>query len=500
MSTIVNRVMYPLQTSMNMISKMKVDFEKLQTQLATGDKAANLSELGGDRYFDLSIRARVSRLSGYKSNIQMVQSRLTMFSQLMSRLGSLEDTSRGMVTPSTYGSSNVIVGAIPTQARANLDEVINVLNGEINGRYLFGGGVTDKVPVADTESILNGANGKAGFSQVANERQQADVGSGTGRLDITNVGTQTTIAEDGTHPFGFKLSTITASSSAITVTAPTGSPPSETIDFTGVPADQDKINLGFTLPDGTSDGITMTAVTGTPASSGEFQIGADAATTAANFQAALASLIADKSETTLVAASNNQAANEFFNGQGDQVMRVQGPNFATATSLTVADPTTTVIWYNGGDSTDPRSAIQARVDDTQTVNYGAQANESGTLNLVRALSVLAVQTFSTSATSTAGRFDALASRNSERLSSTHKAEQGSIALVGIELNNAKVQVSDIQSRHDDYSTQLQGMLANIENTPDEETSMEILALQTRLTATYQATSMIANLSFVNFIK
>ena len=44
------------------------------------------------------------------------------------------------------------------------------------------------------------------------------------------------------------------------------------------------------------------------------------------------------------------------------------------------------------------------------------------------------------------------------------------------------------------------MLADIENTPDEETSMEILALQTRLTASYQATSMIANLSFVNYIK
>ena len=47
-----------------------------------------------------------------------------------------------------------------------------------------------------------------------------------------------------------------------------------------------------------------------------------------------------------------------------------------------ADPTTTVMWYTGGDSSNPRASIQARVDDAQTVNYGAQANESGTAQLV----------------------------------------------------------------------------------------------------------------------
>jgi len=203
----------------------------------------------------------------------------------------------------------------------------------------------------------------------------------------------------------------------------------------------------------------------------------------------------------LVGASNNQAANDFFNGQGEQVMRVQpNPDFAHAQALVPADPTTTVLWYTGGDSADPRSSIQARVDDTQTVNYGAQANENGTVNLLRGLAVLASQTFDSSDPRTEGRFDAIATRNASRLSGSHNSEKGSIEMLGIELNNAKVQVGDIKSRHTDYNTQLQGMLAGIEKSNDDEVAVSIAALQTRLQATYQTTSLISHLSLVNYIK
>jgi hypothetical protein len=203
----------------------------------------------------------------------------------------------------------------------------------------------------------------------------------------------------------------------------------------------------------------------------------------------------------LVAASNNEAAVNFFNAQGQQVQRVQpSPDFAHATTLVNADPTTTVIWYTGGNSTDPRASIQARVDDAQTVNYGAQANESGTLGLVRALSVLAVQSFDASDPTTKPRFDAVATRNVQNLSVSKNSQQGSIAMLSIELNNAKVQVGDIKSRHTDYNTQLQGLLAGIEKSDDNEVAVSIAALQTRLQATYQTTSLISKLSLVNYLK
>jgi hypothetical protein len=158
------------------------------------------------------------------------------------------------------------------------------------------------------------------------------------------------------------------------------------------------------------------------------------------------------------------------------------------------------MWYKGGDATDPRSSIQARVDDAQIVNYGAQANESGTLGLMRALAVLSIQTFDVSDPSTEGRFDAIAERNVQSLSSNNSSNKGSIEMLGIELNNAKVQVGDIKSRHNDYSAQLTGLLTGVEKSSDEEVAVEISALQTRLQATYQTTAMISRLSLVNYIK
>jgi hypothetical protein len=388
---------------------------------------------------------------------------------------------------------------VPKQAQSNLDEVVSLLNTDVNGRFLFGGGVTDKQPVANTSDLLNGVAGKAGFTQVANERQAADVGDGHGRLTVGGTGDTVSLTEDS-GPFGFKLSTLTSNSSSVNLTSPSGTPPqSLAVQFTGVPTANDSVTVGLALPDGTSDGITLTAVTGTPGV-GQFQIGTDAASTAANFKAALDTALQSKTKTLLVAASNNEAANNFFNASGQPVLRVPGPNFATATSLVTADPTNTVLWYTGGDSSNPRSSIQARVDDSQTVNYGAQANESGTLNLVRSLAVLSIQNFDASDPNTQGKFDAVASRNIDRLSTSHNADPGSIQMLTIELNNAQVQVGDIKSRHTDYSAQLQSMLSDIETIPNEQVAASILALQTRLQATYQTTSLVAQLSLVNYIK
>ena len=73
--TVVNRAMYPLQTSMNLIAKMQDQFSDLQTQLSTGQKASTLSGLGTDRFFDLSIHARqecASRPSSRRSYHRML--------------------------------------------------------------------------------------------------------------------------------------------------------------------------------------------------------------------------------------------------------------------------------------------------------------------------------------------------------------------------------------------------------------------------------------------
>jgi flagellin-like hook-associated protein FlgL len=497
----ISRTMYPVQTSMNLIGKMQDRFATLQTQLATGQKATNLAELGNDRYFDLSLRARIGRIEGYQNSVSMVNTRLDMYDTVMGRLDKLETDARGSITPSAYGSSNINFGTVPSLSHSRLDELLTLLNSDVNGRYLFGGGTTDKKPVQSIDAILNGAGGKAGFKQVAAERLAADRGAdGLGRLALTAPATDTVkLAEDGTHPFGMKLSTLTSTSGAVTLTQPTGSPPALSVQFTGVPNEGDTVTIGLTMPDGTAEGVTLKAVTGTPGA-GEFQIGADADATATNFKAALQSALTDLGQTKLVAASNFAAADNFFNGQGADVQRVVGPDFANATALAAADPTTTVIWYQGEDATNARDTVRAKIDDTSTVSYGAQANESGPLAMVRSLAVLSIQSFTNTDGTSKGRFDAVATRNYERLSESHNSEPGSIEMMAVELGNAKAQVASINDRQTSYKEQLKGMLTDIESVQPESVAMELLALQTRLQASYQATSLISQLSLVNYLR
>src|SRR5690606_26875666 len=157
---------------------------------------------------------RVARIEGYQNSIDMVNMRLSVFDQVLGRLDTLESSARSAITPAAYGSSNVNFGTAPSLARSQLDEVVNLLNTDVDGRFLFAGGSVDKRPVEDTDALLNGAGGKAGYLQVAAERLLADQGDGLGRLTLTTAANTVTLAEDGAHPFGFKLSNLTSSPSA----------------------------------------------------------------------------------------------------------------------------------------------------------------------------------------------------------------------------------------------------------------------------------------------
>jgi flagellin-like hook-associated protein FlgL len=498
--SIINRTMYPVQNSMGLISKMQDRFATLQVQLATGQKASTLAEMGSDRYFDLSIRSRINRIDGYKNSIDMVNMRLEVFDKVVSRLDGLESSARGAISPSAYGSSNINFGTAPALAKSNLDELVNLLNTDVDGRYLFSGGSVDQRPVETTAALLDGAGGKAGFKQVAAERLAADQGDGLGRLTLTTAANDVELEEDAAHPFGFKLSTLTTTSANITVTPPAGAAPrSLNIEVTAQPLEGDTVTIGLTLPDGTEEAITLRAVTGTPAA-GEFQIGADVDATASNLSVALDAALTTMGKTQLASASNYAAADNFFNAHGQPVQRVQGPSFATATDLVTADPTTTVIWYKGEDAANARQTVKAKIDDTASVSYGAQANESGTLAMVRSLATLAIQSFTNADATSQGRFDAVATRNFSRLSEGHNSEAGSIEMVSVELGNTLVNVDSIAKRQGGYKAQLLGLLEGIESVPKEDVAMEMLALQTRLQASYQATSLVASLSLVNYLK
>lgn len=639
---IVNKSMFPLQTGFSILSKMQDKFATLQMQLGTGVKAQSLSDMGRDLPVSLSVRSRLSTIEGYSASIEQVSLRLSFYDNALSRMDEIEGQARNSAVQGQYGTNNINMATIPSLSKARLDEVVTMLNSDIAGRYLFGGNVTDKAPLPETDEILNGVGGKAGFRTVVTERKAADAGlDGRGRLASTNTAPSNvvTLAEDGVHPFGFKLSTMSTTSSAVTVTQPVpGTAPlgdQVSLTFAAAPAAQiaegETITFGFTLPDGTETQLTMKAVTASSGAAGQFVIGADADATAANFKTAIDAELVRLGKTELAGASTFAASQNFFNGAGEPILRVQGTP-ATATALRIATPADTVSWYSGqtpsvsavglgrldltrstntvqlverspvspdhgfqitassgttasptgtvvtstggnpasmsvafgataaaGDSVNltltdpagkarsltltavsglagpgqftvsptadpnetaanfekalklvvseaaadaegnPRQSVSSAIEDSGRVNYGMQANESGYLRLMRSLASMSVETYPSDTTEDKGRFDAMARRQQLELSESRNSERGSIELVTMELGVARAALGAAEQRHTNYQAQLENLLSDVETVNKEDVAMEILALQTRLTASYQVTSMVSKLSLVNFL-
>lgn len=673
---IVNKSMFPLQTSFSVISKMQDKFATLQMQLGTGEKSSTLAGMGRDLPLSLSVRARLTRIEGFSANIEQVDLRLSFIDKTMSRLDAIEGEARNSAVQGQYGTNNINMATLPSLSKARLDELVTLLNSDVAGRYLFGGANTDSAPLPTTNVLLDGEAGRAGFKAVVTERKAADAGvDGRGRLVSTHTAGTTTVSlsEDGVHPFGFKVSTISTTSGDVTVTQPAaGTLPlgdEVTVTFAPAPADQiqsgQTISMGLTLPDGTETQITLRAVTAAEATGAvnEFVIGADAEATAANFKTSLDAKLIEVGKSELAGASTFAAAQNFFNGAGEPVLRVDGSP-ATATALRIAAVTDTVMWYGGqspavaaaglgrleiataGDTVtltekipvspkhgfqitglsadtanidttytagdpsiasveftavplagetvsvtlgepngtsrtlslvavsgpagpgqfsigadadetaanfnkalttvvteaaidaegNPRQSVTAQVDDATRVSYGLEANESGFLRLMRTMASMSVETYPTEENIRASRepmrlaamalpdgplrvaaladydeavtadlravmarYDTMAIRQQAMLSEAHNSSRGSIEIITMELGVATMALNNATDRHTQYKSQLDNLLSDVETVDKETVAMEILALQTRLTASYQTTSMISQLSLVNFL-
>lgn len=504
---IVNKSHFASSAAFNALTRMSSQMSKLQTQMTTGDKYATLAEMGTARFEALSLNDRIGRVASYKSNIDIVNTRLSFLDKAISRLDTIQSDARQAVTVGAYGTNNINLQTAPTQAQARLDEVLTLLNTQADGRYVMGGNVTEAPPVQTTAAILDGSNGRAGFRTLVTERRAADLGTtGQGRL-VTSMPALDTVrlVEDGVHPFGFKISTLSGDAGPITFTFPTGADPeSLQVQFTGVPSSGHHINLGMTMPDGTSETIVMTAVSGPTTKPGEYQVGVDAATTAANFEAALKTTLEYEGKTRLSAASAYATADNFFFGAGGSVQRVPAPA-DSATTLVPATDVDTIKWYTGQNDLNPaRQSVAARIDDSTVVSYGVRANESGLVGLARALAVMTVETYPTGTpaeqAASRGKFDAVASRQAARLAEANSTSPGSITVIAVELGVAKATVGNVEERHINYGSQLETMLADLEHAPMEEVAMELLTLKTRLEASYTTTASIAQLSLVNYLK
>jgi len=477
---------------------MRSQLDDLQRQLGTGQKSDTYAGIGLDRGLAVGLRAQLSSLGGFGDTITNVGVRLTL---AQNALGRISDIGRQIKIAAFQPAGIDSSGHTASQSTASseLDELLGLLNTQAGDRYIFSGRSPDQPAVETLDHIMNGDGMRAGLLQVTSERKQADLGSGSGRLDVTVAASAVKVAEDAVSPFGFKLAGVSTSIATATVT-PSGPPATYTVDLGATnPNDGDTIKYTFTLPDGSTESITLTATTANPPGANKFTIGADSNFTAGNIATALSAALAKLADTSLTAASAVAAANDFFNIDATHPpQRVAGPNFATATGFAPGTPADTVSWYTGEMGTDPaRATATARVDSSIAVSYGLRANEEGIRFQVQNVAALAAMTFFASDPNAIARSAALNQRVGAALDvppGTQKVED-----IEADLAGAQTTVAGASDRHKQTKSTLADMLQQIEGVSNEDVAAKIMALQTRLQASLQTTSLLFKTSLVDYI-
>lgn len=301
-----------------------------------------------------------------------------------------------------------------------------------------------------------------------------------------------TTAEGATSSqFGPQIAAVTSSTAGVTVT-----PAQASLDLgTANPSEGDTFKFTFALPDGTNETIQLTATNTVPLPPGSFAIGADPTATAANLNTAVTNAVKTLANTSLVAASAVAASNNFFDSPP---MRVSGSPLTSATALVAGTPDNTVTWYTGETGTDsPRGTAISQVDQSITVQYGARANETAFVNELKNMAVYAAVTTQQGDPNANGQILALSQRIALNLSPQPGVQ--TVQDVQADFAGAQTATKAATDRQAQVKTMAQTMLDSIETISPDEVATQLLALQTSLSASYQVTSMLSQISLTKFL-
>lgn len=508
------------QRSITRFTDLKSGLGSLQEQLSTGKKAQTYAGLGLGAAVSLDMRGQLTTLDGYDANTKDGQNRVSLINTGLTSLGKFVLSTRTAADSAGSGSS-VNQEAAPIIAAGSLQQAIDILNTQANGRYLYSGRDDTTKPVADYDTILKGDSTHAGLTTLIAERKAADLGAPNastasptifGRLTLASAPSTVTLGEDAAgSPFGLKFDTtasaVTSSSTAITATTPAGAPVATTLTVASQPAAGDTVGFTFKLPDGTTTTLTLTASPkGSATADNTFPIGDTNEETATNLGIALTASISTLAHTTLASASAMQASVDFFAGTAtNPPHRVVGSP-AVATSLTSGTAANTVIWYAGGEATGSvRETAPVKVGDGRSVGIGAQADEPAFQTVLASFAALASEfpvpvspglgVFQTDPTA-GKRYAALSSRVSDRLGF---ATGQSVADVATDMSLASAAMKSAAAISGATRTQVQNTLDKTENADPNETAVNLLQMQTQLQASYQTTSTILKLSIVDYL-
>src|SRR6266700_2171503 len=340
----------------------------LSTQLSTGKLSQNYSGMGTNEGFAIASRSQLSNIAAYPDTMTNVNVNINLANTALQSITTIRNT---VQTGSATSAQDLNVNGqtvAQNTAAAQFGSMVGVLNTQAGNRYLFSGTAVSTQSVANAGDIINGTTTQAGFKTVMAERQAADLGAnGMGRLVQTQTAGVINVAEDSaTSPFGLKIAAVSSTLTGATVTGPSGSPVSFSVNLNGVnPNNGDKLSVQFTLPDGSTEQIDLTASSATPTPVGSFAIDASTpvnpANTATNLNTALNTAITKLANTSLVAASAVTAGDNFFHTDGSAI---------GAAKTNQATPSAPISGTTALSGTAPSDSISSgfSAGDTITVN------------------------------------------------------------------------------------------------------------------------------------
>jgi flagellar hook-associated protein 3 FlgL len=479
---------------------MRRELDDLQRQMATGQKAQSFGGLGLERRSSLDFRGKLSAIDGYMAAIKDAQLRVTLMTQGLERFSAMAGSTKGELLPPKFdpGAGGRTSAQVAAEDRLKL--AIDILNSDIAGRHVFAGRASEKPPVIDYKTMMEGDATRLGLKGMIAERLAVDQGGGLAQATLASASggglESLTIATTDANRYGIKVSGLSESmtnvalpgtANAAGVTAAAGLTTAQ-LDFSGIPNAGEGFELQVELPDGTVQSLSFTAVVGPPGP-GEFQIGANAAITRDNASAAVAAALNALTLSDDFRASSSIAAAEEFFAQSPGTP-IPGGTYSRPVAL----------WYVGDDDTasvpDGRDTAPVRADASYVVAAGARANEAPLRNFLAQLGALAAASF-TNDVPGRQRYEALADKLRANLAPADPAKK--IEGMVMELGAAAASMNAAKDRHQATDAVLQDALAQNEEAKPEAVAAAILALQTRLQASYQTTSILARLSIVNYL-
>jgi flagellar hook-associated protein 3 FlgL len=172
------------------LTSLRAQLDDLQRQLSTGQKVTTYSGISSQAQLLVGLNAQLGAINSFQDSNNTVNTRLSIAQTTLTQFDSISSTVQSSAMLSNYAAGPNGQTVDQTFAGNQLDQLLNLLNTQSDGRYMFSGAAVDQPSVATTTSILNGTATQAGLKQLISERNQADLGAnGLGRLVIPAAGT-----------------------------------------------------------------------------------------------------------------------------------------------------------------------------------------------------------------------------------------------------------------------------------------------------------------------